>query len=194
MTDPDATTSGSNTRIRIGAALAIAVVAAFGIWIVVQARDDDGSSSTTTAATNPAGQTPPVAVSADGLATLAGAVEQPIYWAGPQQTELYELTRLQDGKVYVRYLPDGVDAGAKALLLTVATYPLANAYGTTQRASRQAGATPVSAGAGAVAFQGKGSSSVYLAFQGVNAQIEVFSPTAGEAAQLVESGQIVRAG
>lgn len=178
---------------RVGAVVAVALAAAFVIWIVVQSRDDT-SSTASPVSTTPSSRTGPVGVSADGLATLAKTIEEPIYWAGLQQTSLYELTRLPDGKVYVRYLPSGVDAGDKRLLLTVATYPLKDAYGTTQKAAQQAGATPVSAGDGAVAFQGKGSSSVYLAFAGVDAQIEVFSPTTGEAGQLVESGQIVRAG
>ena len=34
-----------------------------------------------------------------------------MYWAGPIAGMSYELTKLKDGRIYVRYLPDGVELG-----------------------------------------------------------------------------------
>src|SRR5207253_8975722 len=91
-------------------------------WVVI---GQVGSSTTNSPSYQPIA---PVALSASGLATLAGTVGQPIYWAGPQHGYLYELKRTSDGNVYVRYLPPGVAVGAPgAAYLTVATYPFPGA-------------------------------------------------------------------
>ena len=56
---------------------------------------------------------------------------------------MYELSQRSGGQVFVRYLPSGSKAGDTRPLLTVATYPVENAYNVTSNI--QAEETPLPA-------------------------------------------------
>ena len=58
----------------------------------------------------------------------------PIYWVGPRQGRCTSC-RSAGRQIYVRYLPSGVKAGDAQALLTVATYPVENAYDVTSAIS-----------------------------------------------------------
>lgn len=62
-----------------------------------------------------------MAVSTGQLRALAASVGHPIYWAGAA-AGTYELTRIADGRTYVRYLPPGVPVGSRRTYLTIGTY------------------------------------------------------------------------
>jgi hypothetical protein len=178
----------SGRRIRVGAAVAVGAAAAFISWAVLGSRDGVSSSAETTPGTETSG---PVALSTSGLGTLAGAIGQPIYWLGPAPNGLYELTQSGGARIYVRYLPKGVDAGDRRPFRTVGTYPLENAYAITEATSKNQGSVPIPVGDGAAAFYGTNApSSAYIAFRGSGYQIEVFDPTPGAAAKLVQSGAV----
>lgn len=181
-------TSATHRKKRsVFALLAVVVLVALGAGTYLLLRDSDDAT--------PTAGTPPFAVSAAGLATLAKAVPDAIYWAGPRDAKLYELTRTAEGNVFVRYLPEGVDAGSKVDLFTVATYPASDAYAAAWRTAGQSGNVAVQTSAGAIAFRSKSSrKNVYLAFRGQNVQIEVFSSRPGEAERAVRAGEIVRVG
>jgi hypothetical protein len=122
---------------------------------------------------------------------MANALGQPIYWAGERTGDRYELTRTRDGRLYVRYLPRGVAVGSRHPYLTVATYPAPNAYAATSGAAAAKGSVRLPVGPNAVAFYGKDHpTSVYEAFKGSGFQIEVYSPSARQARQLVVGGLI----
>jgi hypothetical protein len=71
----------------------------------------------------------PILMSRDELKAEAKRFGQPIYWAGPKKGFSYEFTRTKYGDIYVRYLPQGVGAGAPGeQFLIVATYPFLEAY------------------------------------------------------------------
>lgn len=167
---------------RIGAVLAIGVAAAFIVWAAVGSVGDDEPAATT-AATG-AG---PVTVSRGGLATLVGAMGQPVYWVGPRSGTLYELQQLPDGEVYVRYLPAGAHAGDDQALLTVGTYPMADAYAVTRSHAASEGAIAVDGGG--VAFTSN-PTDVYVAFPDADYQIEVYDPKPDVARRLVERGAL----
>jgi hypothetical protein len=132
----------------------------------------------------------PVGVSRDDLAKLSIELGRPVYWAGAAPGSKYELTRTPDGRVYVRYLPAGVRIGVARPYLTVATYPLKDAFATTREAAKEAGAVTIAI-AGGIAFSKPARpTSVYLAFPGIDEQIEVFDPSAQRAHGLVVSGRI----
>ena len=156
----------------------------FGVWLLFF---DDSSSSDTAAPRATA-----AAVSAQGLGDLAIQVDHPVYWAGPMAAMSYELTKTKDGRIYVRYLPDGVEVGdPRPLYTTVGTYPQANAYGVLRRASIRPGAKAYDTRRGAlVVTNTKTPSSVYFAFKGSPFLVEVFDPTARKALQLTLSGRI----
>ena len=171
-------------RFRVGALLAIAVALAFVYWLTV-----GKSRSTRPAASSTDGT--PVPVSVTGLHTLAEAVPGMIYWLGPMDGVTYELTHTSSGRVFVRYLPAGVPIGANKPYLTVATYPFANAYAATLRASRQPGAVLVPAERDAVAFYERAHpQSVFFSEQGADYQVEVFDPSGATARAIVSSGRV----
>lgn len=163
---------------------AIAVVCAAGLAVQKFVLSDDGSSQSN--------RTTAVAVSVEGLRTLAGALDRPIYWAGPSPGGVtYELTQAPDNRVYLRYLPQGVDVGVAEPYLTIGTYPVANAFATTSAAASQKGSVKIKVGGGGVAFYStRVPQSVYLAFPNSDYQVEVYDPSSGLAHQLVASGKI----
>jgi hypothetical protein len=159
------------------------VAVAFGVWI---GFIHHGKSSPVS--TQAAGAT---AVSASGLRTIAAALGQPIYWFGPRAGMTYELTHTPDGRIYLRYLPKGVAVGAPSPHLTIATYPVTNAYAATSGVAHRPNAVRIDAGAGAIAFYGANRpTNVYEAFKGSNYQIEVFSPSPAQAQSLVAQHKI----
>lgn len=131
-------------------------------------------------------------ITATGLATLAASLGRPIYWAGAEPRTTYELTRLGDGRVYVRYLPAGTKIGSAQPALTVASYPDATATADVERSASQPGSVRLTVPGNEVAFYNKNRpTNVYLAFPGGRYQVEVFDPDAGQAHRLVTEGKIV---
>jgi hypothetical protein len=178
------------TRVRLGALIAVAVAVGFIIWAAV--GGSGGSSPSVPPAQTTKG-TGPIALSYGGLRTLARAVGQPIYWIGTKPGVLYELRRTADRKVYIRYLPAGVRGGDHRAFLTVGTYPLKDAFSVTQKLAQGSGPTQLHPPRGAVGFYGKGSTTnAYIAFPGSDYQIEVYSPTPGEARGLVDGGAVTK--
>jgi hypothetical protein len=173
----------AHMKIRIGAVVAIAAAAGLGVWLYVgHGGSSAGSAKSSTGA---------VAVSQQGIKTIANALGHPIYWAGRQPGMTYELTQASNGRVFVRYLPSGIAVGSKAPELTIATYPVVNAFGATSAMARRSDAVKVQTHSGAIAFFGKSRpTNVYEAFPGSNYQIEIYSPSAVQAQGMVRSGLI----
>jgi hypothetical protein len=96
----------------------------------------------------------------------------------------------------VRYLTDGAEAGdPQANFLTVGTYDDPDAVAALRRQGGEPGGVLAKAPGGAtVYFERTKPRSVYLAYPGVDVQIEVYDPDFERALQLVNSGQIVSAG
>jgi hypothetical protein len=174
-------------RVRLGAVVALALAAGFVAWVVTSNRNS-GSSPRTTAAPV-VNAIAPIALSASGLRTLAGAVKQPIYWSGPKQGYMYELTRTKEGRIFVRYLPAGVKAGAPgAKYLIVATYPFPKALSALQAVAK---GNQIGLPGGGIAVVDKTyPKSVHLAYPGVAYQVEVFDPSPARARQVAVSGDV----
>jgi hypothetical protein len=170
--------------VRIGAVIAVAAVIAFGVWLWL-----GGSGGSSSGPAVPAGAIP-VRISLSGLTTLGGALTQPIYWAGAKAGEQYELTKANDGRVWIRYLPKSAKIGEQsAPYLTIGTYPVANAYAATKAVAGNGTRIPV--GKGAIAFYSSARpTNVYLAYKGSDYQIEVFDPSAKAAKHLVSTHRI----
>jgi hypothetical protein len=170
---------------RIGAGAFIAVTLASGIitWVVV--RHSSSSSPSAPVATPIA----PVALSASGLQTLARTVGQPIYWAGPRRNYLYELKRTSDNKVFIRYLPPGVDAGVSSSnYMIVATYPFIGAFAALKRVAGGRGIQLP--GGGLAVVDEKHPTSIHLAFPSIPYQVEVYDPSPVRALAVASSGAI----
>lgn len=169
--------------------IAVAAAAGIGLWLGV--RGSDSHTSTPPAPAGPTGSQI-VPVTLQGLATLVTAVRRPIYWAGSRAGFRYELTRLANGRVYVRYLRAGMKIGDPRPALTVGTYPVADAFGDAERSAGRADSVRIPVSGGAVAFYSRSRpTNTYLAFPGGAYQIEVFDPNASEGHALVRAGKIV---
>jgi hypothetical protein len=140
---------------------------------------------------SPAERTRPFAVSARALTKLALAAHQPIYWAGVEPNYTYELTQTSQRWFLVRYLPPGVEVGAGKPYLTVATYPVTNAFAAVGRLARAKDAVSINlSGGGLAVVNAHFPKSIYLAYPGSNYQVEVFDPSLARARQLVSSERI----
>ena len=197
MSEPGDTGWARLSSVRIGAVVAIAVAAAFVIWLVVRGNDNSSSSSTTTTSTT-AGPKPigPVAATPAALRALSKSSNNPIYWVGPRPGQTYELTRTSGDKVYIRYLPAGVKLGNRSAAYTiVGTYPTENALKVLKDLAKQPTEKSVQAPGGGIAVYSTTSpTNVYVAFPGSNVQIEVFDPSARRALRLVTTGRVAPVG
>ena len=167
---------------RVGAVVAVALAVGFVVWLLV----DHSSSSTSARRTNAK------AVSEATLRALPAKVGHPVYWAGANDADTYELTQTQNGNIYIRYLPKGTEIGdPKPKYTTIGTYPSATAYATLQAGSRRKDATVFHFRSGAIAVTySKTPSSVFFAFPNSPYIVEVFDPSPARAQQFVRSGQV----
>lgn len=121
-------------------------------------------------------------------------VGYPVYWAGPQPGVEYEVSRLE-GRTYVRYLPEGEEAGNEQPFLTVGSYEEPGALATIREEGQKPGAVLVRLSNDGVAYaEGPDATNAYLAFPGIGIQIEVFDPRGDRALSLIRSGAIVPVG
>jgi hypothetical protein len=184
------------SSVRIGAVVAIAVAAAFVIWLVVRGNDDSSSTTNTTSTTSAQPPIGPVAATPARLRSLSTESNQPIYWVGPRRGQTYELTRTAGGRVYVRYLPPGAKVGNRQADYTiVGSYPTKNAMKVLQDLAKQPGEKSVQTPGGGVAvYSTNAPTNVYVAFPGSDTQIEVFDPSARKARRLVTTGRVAPVG
>jgi hypothetical protein len=120
-----------------------------------------------------------IAISQVTLAHVVATLNRRIYWLGPIPGSTLELTMTPAGRVYIRYLPDHVAVGTRRPYLTVATYPLADAFAESMATAREPGTVRIPFGNGAIAFFARSRpTNIYLAFKGVNDQVEVYDPSA----------------
>jgi hypothetical protein len=177
-----------NSRVRVGAVVAVAVLVALIVWLLV--RNNDNGSGSGSVANGPA--IGPVAATPDRLRKLANEEGHDIYWIGPEDNTTYELTRTSAGRIFVRYLPKGVPIGVnRADYTIVGTYPVPNATSVLQGLAEKSGENKLSVPNGGIAvFSNSQPTNVYVAYPGSNLQIEVFDPSAERAQRLVTSGQV----
>ena len=186
---------GGLSGVRIGAVIALALVAGFVVWLIV--RGDDGESSgTTTTQTTTASEVGPVAATPAALRTLSAEAGHPIYWVGPRPGRTYERTRTSSGRIFIRYLPPGSDVGNRRAEYTiVGTYPVPDALEVLQELSTKTGEKSVSAPGGGLAdYSIDAPNNVYVAYPGSDVQVEVFDPRPKRALRLVTSGRVAPVG
>jgi hypothetical protein len=133
-----------------------------------------------------------VGLSQSELIDKSGGFEHPAYWVGPRPgTDQYELTSTTDGRIYIRYLTGGAAVGVnEPQYLTVGTYAVPNASQALENAAA-AGGTKVSHQKGFDLLKEVGGKGVYVVFNDQpDLQIEIFSPTPGQASSLATDGSL----
>jgi hypothetical protein len=189
----DGTAKSGGGRIRPTAAVAIAIAVGLLVWLLlIKGGSDDSSPESDQTSSQPK------AVSVVSESELLGALKgtgYPIYWAGPRAEVEYEVSRPSSDRTFVRYLPKGEEAGSEKQFLTVGSYRQSDPLGQIKELGQEPEAVLVQVAGGGTAYaEGPDATSAYLAFPGVDTQIEVFDPKAGEALSLVRSGAIVPVG
>lgn len=172
-------------EVRVGAVIAVALAVGLVVWLV--AIRGGGSSSNAKSAT-----IAPTAASPDRLRELAKDAGHPVYWIGPAANTTYELTKTASGRIFIRYLTNGVAIGTKSPSYTfVGTYPFPDAYGTLKALAKQPADKSFSAPADGLAVYGTDRpTNIYLAYPGSNVEIEVYDPSPGRARSLIRDGRI----
>lgn len=177
---------------RPSAIVAIAIAVVLVVYLLASSGGG-GSSSTTTTEEPEAAKTVKVVPESELLQAMKG-VGYPVYWAGPRLGVEYEVQRVP-GRVYVRYLPKGEKPETEKPFLTVGSYEDPEALASVKKLGQEPGAILVTIANGGSAYaEGPQATSAYMAFPGVDVQIEVYDPEAGKALSLIRSGAIVPVG
>jgi hypothetical protein len=134
----------------------------------------------------------PVAATDQTLAATVGAAGHPVFWLGSRPGVKYEVTQLPNGRVYLRYLPESAKVGTDVAYLTVGTYPLKHAFAITSSAAKQPNVVKVPVQDGVAFYSKARPQSVYVAFRGVDEQIEIYDPTPSAVLPLVGAGKLVQ--
>jgi hypothetical protein len=168
-------------RLRIGAAIAVLIA----IVVVIAATSGGDSKSAANGAE---------IVSVNELREKVAEGGAPAYWAGERPATKLELSQ-SPGQIYVRYLTGDAEAGdPRPAFLTIGTYQTHDPIAALRRQGRAPGGVVAKAGGATVYFSRTHPHSIYLAFPGVEAEIEVYDPSFKLALRLVNSGRIVPVG
>jgi hypothetical protein len=169
-------------RIGVAAAVVATVIAAESAVALSLLRGDSDKIRTGVA----------TEVSVEQMRAFADSLGRAVYWAGPRPHTRLELTRTQEGRIFVRYLPKNAPVGdRRPRYTTVATYPLRDAYAVAVREAQKPAMVRANAPVGGIAVWSKRrATSVYLAYPGTHALVEVFDPVAGRAPRLALSGAV----
>ncbi|HUW77988.1 MAG TPA: hypothetical protein VMV52_04480 [Candidatus Nanopelagicaceae bacterium] len=138
---------------------------------------------TPTVNANSSGQ---VALTEDQLKAEVRKVGGSIFWAGGLSGAKYAFTHLSAGKDYIRYLPGGQGiADVAQNYRVIATYQDPTAYDTIVAAAKLKSGVSLTNPDGSVVYYAKATPThVYMAFKGLDYQIEIFDPVPGASLQL----------
>jgi hypothetical protein len=185
LDDPAIAAKTWTPRLRIGAVLAVALVAGFVAWLLLRSdtTSKPGSPTAAVATIVPTGR----------LRELAATLDHPLFWAGRRPGMGYELTRTAAGNIFIRYLPPNARAGdPRPAFLAIGTYPVPDAFARTRTAGKRTGAVAVGLKGGGIAvYDSARPTSVYFAYPDSKVQVEVFDPNGRTARNLVVYGRIV---
>lgn len=160
----------------------VAVLAACGAAVVLLLSQEGRSG--------PSDAEGPAVVSAEELVSRASESGTAVYWAGTLPSRRLELTTTETG-TFLRYLPPGSRLGDSEPALTIATYPVSDAYATATRRGKARGMTSArSRNDAIVVWSRERPTSVYLAFRGAPQLVEIYAPNAAEARRLALSGRV----
>lgn len=166
----------------LAAGLAIAVLGMILLWALVIKADDDSDK-----------QDEPRVVETSDLSDAAERVGHPVYWAGARANTDLELAEADSGRVYIRYLDEGTEAGTRSTkFMTVVTYPVPNATAALRRALKTRPDAELARGddGAVVLIDPDTPGSVRLAYPGSNQQVELYTPDVRESIRLATNGSI----
>tara|TARA_B110000503_G_scaffold31555_1_gene50982 strand:- start:1329 stop:2075 length:747 start_codon:yes stop_codon:yes gene_type:complete len=137
-----------------------------------------------------------VLLSESDLADVVSKLGETVYWVGPMRGAKYTINAQNVGAIYVRYLPNAKGiSDTSPNYRVIATYKEANAYDATLAAGNQPNGVSFAKedGAGVVYYNKNTPTNVYLAYEALPFQIEVFDPLAETALAMANDSNIVQA-
>jgi hypothetical protein len=135
----------------------------------------------------------PQILSPSELSDFAAEQSEPVYWVGERKGSELEVTASAQGRIYVRYLEGGAEAGdPRAKFLTVGTYPSKDPAAALRHAlANREGAKLARTDDGALLLIDPSSpQNAHLAYPGQAVQVEVFSPVPGAALRMASTGDV----
>ncbi len=116
------------------------------------------------------------------------------YWTGPLKDATYSINTVTAGQVFIRYIPKGKECGSTSPdFRVIATYAEADAFNSTQQAGNQAEGVSLANPDGSVVYFNKNApSNVYLAYPGIDYQIEIYDPDPKTAVTLATTSNQVQ--
>jgi len=105
------------------------------------------------------------------------------YWTGPLKDAKYSLNASVTGQVFIRYVPSGAQCDdVRPNFRVIATYAETDAFATTQAAGATAdGVSLLNADGSIVYFNRNNPTNIYVAFPGIDYQIEIYDPNPKDA-------------
>ena len=135
-----------------------------------------------------------VCLSEKELRTLISENGIVAYWTGPVQGATYSINTVTPGQVFVRYILEGMECGStESKFRVIATYAEVDAFNSTQQAGNQAEGVSLANPDGSVVYFNKNApSNVYLAYPGIDYQIEIYDPDPKTAVTLATTSNQVQ--
>lgn len=108
------------------------------------------------------------------------------YWTGPLKGATYTLNSSTAGQVFIRYVPEGEKCDdVRPNFRVIATYQETDAFSTTESAGTTAdGVSLLNADGSIVYFNKNVPTNIYLAYPGIDYQIEIYDPDPKEAVSI----------
>lgn len=108
------------------------------------------------------------------------------YWTGPIKDATYSLNSSTAGQVFIRYVPKGEECDdVRPNFRVIATYEEVDAFATTESAGTTAdGVSLLNTDGSIVYFNKNVPTNIYVAYPGINYQIEIYDPDPKEAVSL----------
>jgi hypothetical protein len=176
--------ASKNAYAQLSALLLVGLIALLVSWFFMR-----GGNQTQSAALPAVGK--PGIVNESQLRAFAAQSRFPVYWAGPRHGA-YELTRAQDGRIWVRYLQSASQVGTRsAKYLTVGTYPSKHAFLAIRRAAKRPGGLSLQIrNGGLLVFNTNSPQSIHFGYPKTSYQVEVFDPSPQQARTLVLGAKV----
>ena len=108
------------------------------------------------------------------------------YWTGPLKDATYSLNSSTAGQVFIRYIPKGQECDdVRPNFRVIATYEEVDAFTTTESAGTTSdGVSLLNADGSIVYFNKNIPTNIYVAYPGIDYQIEIYDPDPKEAVSL----------
>jgi hypothetical protein len=163
----------------VGLITAVALISAFITFGIAQQIKPTVDSRTTLAAKTSGG----VCLSEKELRKLVTEQKVNAYWAGPVSNATYSLNTTSVGQVFVRYVLKGQNCDSETKeFRVIATYAVAGAYDSTKAAGSQSNGVSLANADGSIVYFNKDvPTNVYVAYPGIDYQIEIYDPNPKDA-------------